>query len=228
MVLITFTQLANRLGITRPALSRFVRDGLPYEMQGRRKMFAERAVSAWLVEHGLADPGRSDAGAVAVTRAECAQHFGVSQRAVGYWLNEPDFPGRSGSPGRRDGHFPLDEIATWLDRRAASCGGRCTASPELQAELLQVKVMRARRQLAEDAQRLAPITDVQAVIASIVARSCEILDSLPARCRAGLAELLDQTPCDRVVARIRHDVPETQGILRDTLAGDRDAEGMFA
>ncbi len=51
------------------------------------------------------------------TRGELAAAFGVSARTVSIWLGAADFPGRSGNPFCRDGHFPDAEIREWLEDR---------------------------------------------------------------------------------------------------------------
>jgi DNA-binding transcriptional MerR regulator len=48
--------------------------------------------------------------------AEVATALGVRERTVHTWIRE-GMPGRPGLPGRREGHFPLDEIEAWAATR---------------------------------------------------------------------------------------------------------------
>ena len=115
--MITFTELRGMLGITQPALSKLIRDGLPFEIEDGRKKFDEEIVARWLILHGYAEENREEppepAGLVCTTRKEAAEALGVSVRYLSEWLNEPGFPGHSGSPGRQDGYFPIAEIEAW-------------------------------------------------------------------------------------------------------------------
>ena len=62
-------------------------------------------------------PETIDTQPIAVVRREVAECFGVHLTTIVRWSQEPDFPGRVGSRGRRDGCFPLRDIGVWLDRR---------------------------------------------------------------------------------------------------------------
>ena len=117
--MLTFSELAEQLGLTRPALSALVRDGLPYTADKRRKLFDGDEVAAWLVANGHAERS-PPAPTVAVTREEAAQLLGVHLRTLAGWLRHGDFPGRAGDRGARNGYFPIEEIEAW---RARTIGG---------------------------------------------------------------------------------------------------------
>lgn len=51
------------------------------------------------------------------TRGAAAKHFGVHSRTVAEWLTDPTFPGKAGTRGKQDGHFPIDAIGEWLRLR---------------------------------------------------------------------------------------------------------------
>lgn len=139
----TGKQLIAALGITRAQLNAWIDEGLPWTGNTARRQFDADQVAAWLVAQGYAEPAEPAAPAVgssqqaagggrqagqttqpaeisqqpiARTRNEVAQHFGVADRTVAVWITQ-GMPGIVGTPGRRDGYFPLDEIALWRAER---------------------------------------------------------------------------------------------------------------
>lgn len=147
--MLTSQQLCKKLGITKQRLDRWRREGLPSEMQGRRRMFDPAAVAEWIQQSGKAkrehqeSAGEAGARTVATTKSEAAQALGVSLRTLGDWLNDPSFPGKAGAPGRQDGYFPLAEIAAWRISKFGADGrsrGDAGDLSELRARKLQLEI----------------------------------------------------------------------------------------
>ena len=139
--------LCKALSIDRKQLAAWIKAGLPCTGSSRRREFDEDAVAEWLIAQGYAEeqPPAADPteGPIVHTIAEVARHFGKSLRTVHTWIAE-GMPGRSGSPGRQDGHFPLLEIDRWLDGRKAD-----TSNPEDSKHQAQGRLARARAAIAE-------------------------------------------------------------------------------
>ena len=125
--MISFSELAAKLGVTRPTITGWVRQGLPWHGNERRKQFEPQEVRDWLLHAGIASTQPVEAAIdnqpIARNRHEVANHFGVSMRTVADWLTDPSFPGRSGKPGRRDGFFPLTDIAAWWNAKRGNTPG---------------------------------------------------------------------------------------------------------
>ena len=73
----------------------------------------------------------------------------------------PDFPGRPGSPGRRDGHFPVEEIRVWM------AGIRSAVEEVDDAELAainkRVRLLELEEKEAAASLRLQKLADVDDV-----------------------------------------------------------------
>ena len=66
--MLTFTQLREQLGLSQPALTKLIRDGLPHTLDGRTKLFDDQAVARWLLETGRATvEGQEDRSKIART-----------------------------------------------------------------------------------------------------------------------------------------------------------------
>jgi len=218
--MISFTSLRKQLGITQPALTRLIADGMPHDMDGRRKLFDERAVAKWLVETGKAtiDDNETVSGPVARTRREVADYFGVNLRTVAEWCSDARFPGQPGNRGRRDGHFPLDAISEWIAARDALRRGGPrveTTGHQLRDEMLEIKIQRERRRLEEDRGRLAPIDEMAARVARQINTAKQILDSLPEKAARALPDNLPRDTRTAVVKRIRREVIEVERVGND-------------
>lgn len=221
MTYLTSTALRTQLGITQPALTRLIHEGLPYVAKGRTKMFDARAVTKWLLDTGRATlEGQPDPAKIARTRRECADYFGVSTRCVSKWLEDPTFPGRSGTRGMRDGHFPLPAIIDWMQARDAT-GPR--------SELLKARIRRmdvqnaiAQHKLAERKSSLAPRDELVQAVRALMRQAVPILDQL-------MCDLLADAPADLSAADrrslrsvLRGRITEAKKILGEAVAGDGD------
>jgi phage terminase Nu1 subunit (DNA packaging protein) len=163
---VTGTELCQALGIRRRQLTAWVEDGLPWTGTPRRRSFDPDEVSVWLVAAGHADPVQDPAlpaeQIVLRTRDEVATHFGVSTRSVATWIRE-GMPGLPGSPGRREGYFPVEEIEDWLRSRKIM-PGESAADPRaledarvkrVRADIMELELAEKRGQLinSEEAAR---------------------------------------------------------------------------
>ena len=229
--MLTFTELREQLGLTQPALTKLIHDGLPHTLDGRVKSFDGPAVAQWLVQTGRATvEGQEDASRIARTRRECADHFGVHLRTVAEWLGDPTFPGKSGTRGLRDGCFPLEEIAEWIARRdAVRDGGPQTDASELRDQLLAAKIrregIRTQRDelsLEEEQGRLATIESMAELVTRQINVAKVLLEALPDEAAKALPETLEPRVRAEVVRRWRERIYEAERILSETLAGDAD------
>jgi len=228
--MISFTELRHQLGITQPALSRLVAAGLPHANNGKRKEFDAHTVARWLLDTGRAIPADSPdvdgpACAIARTRREVADHFGVNLRTVAEWIDDTTFPGRSGNRGRRDGYFPLDEIAEWIAVRDSlrRGGPRVDLSGhDLRDEMLSLKIQRERRRLEQEEGELAPIADMIGLVARQISTAKQILDSLPEKAARALPESLPRKTRAAITERIRREIVAIEELLSEAMEGDTD------
>lgn len=155
--MIGYDQLAKKLKVSRAKIRGWILEGLPHETKGRKKLFDEARVYDWLIDAGYAsDPKADNAGPVLNTRAECARHFGVTDRTVSTWQQDPQFPGEAGTPGKRDGNFPVKKIEAWL-------GNRKTVTGELDSINAQLKRERLRSLKLDNDEREGELVDLESV-----------------------------------------------------------------
>lgn len=231
--MLTFTELREQLGITQRALSQMVRDGMPHTLDGRRKVFDERAVAQWLLDTGRAVLEEEDARPkIARTRRECADHFSVHLRTVADWLEDPTFPGRSGTRGLRDGYFPLDEIAEWIaDRDAVRAGGpRVDVSDHREALLVartERETIRAqidRLSLEKESGRLASLDAIAELVTRQIHTAKKLLDGLPDKAARELPPDLPAKVRSAIVRRWREGIYEVEQTLSEMLADEDESE----
>lgn len=163
----TTRELCDALGISSRQLTAWRKRGLPATKTGRGYRYDAAAVRRWLIDQGLAKPQ-----AIATTRADVAEHFGVHERTVAGWIAA----GAPGSPGRYD----LDAIAAWRDARRGKGDDPELAGPasagleryrQARAAIAELELARLRRQLV-------PREEVHAVldqVATTLRRAGEIL-----------------------------------------------------
>lgn len=116
---VLFRQLCDRLQIAPPRLRELLSQGCPHRVWGHRRVFCPVAVAMWLHAKGIPRI-REPSVAVATTAAQAAAEFAVSLRTFSRWCRRPGFPGRCGQRGRRNGHFPIQEITRWLSKTTAT------------------------------------------------------------------------------------------------------------
>ena len=208
-MLLTFTQLRERLGVSAPTLTGWVKRGLPFTLEKRSKRFDGGQVRDWLIDHGVAKEesrapdqvgGESpEPEKIATTRGETAAHFGVSVRTIADWQRDEGFPGRPGSPGRQDGYYPLGKIETWLRDREALLGSLDSNAPSAAGgagsrnAFWHVKAQRAQLELERELGTILDVEETAAFLERLVATARAMLESLP----------------DKVVALLPPDVPDS-------------------
>lgn len=225
--MLSFTAVREQLDISQPVLTRLIRDGLPYTLNGRVKQFDEQAVARWLVDTGRAtvDEPAERISSVAVTRAECGRHFGVSVRAVAEWLLEDDFPGRAGRPGRQNGYFPLDEIEAWLrDRDATRDGGPESAvlPSQLRSKLLAVKIRREERRDSIEAGDLAPLSITIELVGRTIHIAKRLLETIPDEAAKMLPSTMPSDTKIAIIQQWRRRVYEVEDAIAEAILGDVD------
>jgi phage terminase Nu1 subunit (DNA packaging protein) len=187
--LLTRKQLLAALpGTDAKRLAKWIKSGLPVRGKGAKERFDPEAVERWLIENDQAKPASAPAptGRVCTTRAAAAAELGVDIRTLAEWLNDPTFPGKAGSPGRSDGHFPLDEIRTWRSAKFENAPGGNDELGRLRILQLQTKVEREQLELARELGRIVDVEDVRNLLEAGVATAKSILDQLPEQVLANL------------------------------------------
>jgi DNA-binding transcriptional MerR regulator len=187
--MLTFRQLHQELGIPQRLLRQLVDEGLPCEApaEGGGRLFDRATVDRWLIEHGYAEvegpgAGQCGGGQVVQTLHDLAQALDMKGkdpiRQISRWILEPGFPGRSGSAGRRDGYFPVDQIRLWL---AARNGGGNSHNEELAELKIERERLRLEREIRDEmlaAGRLADVDEVAQHNARCVANAKAVLEPM--------------------------------------------------
>lgn len=208
--MIGFTELCNRLGVSRSRLTKWVKEGLPHEVHKRKKQFQPDSVREWLVENGHASPPSPPPAAVH-TRNDCAQHFNVAVRTVAEWQTKVDFPGRAGSPGKRDGFYPLEEIAAW---RAKTFGDE-TAGDNARDRLASIKASIAEIDLKERLGEVVEAADVERFMARTIAAVRSVIDQIPSELAAELPTSCDDATKAKFLLRAKEVINEAYSTLAD-------------
>lgn len=219
--MLTFTQLREQLGLSQPALTKLINDGLPHTLDGRVKVFEGGEVARWLVDTGRAIKAVADGdnavSKIARTRRECADHFGVHLRTVADWLEDSSFPGRSGTRGHRDGHFPLEEIDKWLrSRDAVRSGGPDVANAR--DELYALRLERGRYEFEQYKQNLVTLDAVKSENEKLINTAKKILESMPEKAAAAIPEDMPADVRANLIERWRDCVYEIERTLSEAIA----------
>lgn len=207
------------LGMTQPALTKMVNAGMPHTVENGRKLFDEELVAAWLVMKGHAEEVREEPaepiGLICTTRKEAAAALGVSVRYFSEWLNEPGFPGQSGSPGRQDGYFPIAEIEAWRASRPAAIAASQDPVKEIRAKLLTLEYERELKALIRaDMYESFVVRTLAAFKAQLETFDEEIVAKLPPE--------LDEKTCRNIQETIAALVKKTLTTLAELVEGDQD------
>jgi hypothetical protein len=189
-------ELKAELKITEPQLRAWMRDGMP-AISTKPRRFDEAAVHAWLLKTGKIEP-EPQPEQVVTTRAELAQVLGVNTRTVAEWLNDPDFPGQAGQPGRANGYFPVEKIRAWMAARPQYED----ESSELNSALKRERLEKLRLENAETAGRLIDRAAVEGWVARKAALARQRLATLEPIVMGSLPPEIDA----RVKAQLAVDV----------------------
>jgi hypothetical protein len=224
--MLTAQKLRQKLGLSAKRLARLIKQGLPCKGKGSKRTFNPADVATWLRERGLA---RSTAAAVAeqivATIPEAALLLEVAPRTLAQWLTDPTFPGKAGTPGRRDGYFPISQIRQWhLATHGATARGSQTDAEAATAKRLkaQIECDRAQVELEKELLTIGDVEQWEALARRVIAAAKGQLDELPdrvaARLPGKLAPEIKQT-IRRVIAQSTADALNT---LAELVAGDTD------
>lgn len=227
--MLSFAALANRLGLSRPQLTALVRDGLPHVASGKQKLFDPDAVAAWLIEHGKAtrdEPPPAPSGSdqrIAVTRGEAAQALGVSLRTLADWLLDPSFPGRAGPPGRRDGYFPLEEIADWWAKKNAAVAGPGAVGGESPRErLVRLRADQEEIELAKARGQVLPVVEIERLLRRTIATTKAVLSPLADELLVDLPVGVPAEAREQLRQRVSARLNEAFANIAKVLSGDEE------
>ena len=169
--------LCGQLSITRDRLEELIADGLPYtnghnsrrtKFHWDKSWFVDDRVAEWLIEHGMIAKPRL------VNRlSDVANHFGISERALGYWRTK-------GAPLSSDvGYYDLDALEHWvaanINVRDSTEGSRA----DHETELARIRAERAQLELDEKRFRLLPAELVGRVTTRAITEAKALLEQLP-------------------------------------------------
>ena len=164
------------------------------------------------------------------TYAELAQALGMTgsnpTRIISRWATEPDWPGRPATPGKRDGHLPLEKIRQWRAERERS-NGRHDSDEELSAarrRLALLKLEREERDALLAAGRLADVDEIAAFNAQCVANAKAILDPIPDVVVRQLPKRTNAQTRRQVHADVTAVLDDAYMEIARILAGDDDVE----
>ena len=135
----------------------------------------------------------ADEPKIAKTWSELARELGMSgkdpERILQRLGTRPDFPGKPGRPGKRDGHFPVEDIRAWLATIRTTVDQ--VDDEEITAVTRRVKLLELEEKEAAAALRLQKLADVDEIgqycvqlvnnaKAILAALEDEVVGSLPA------------------------------------------------
>lgn len=201
-------ELKAELAISEPQLRDWIREGMP-TISRKPRRFNEAAVHKWLLETGKLEP-EPIPEQIATTRAELALLLNVNTRTVAEWLNDPDFPGHAGQPGRANGYFPVDKIRAWMAARPQYED----ESSELNSALKRERLEKLRLENAETAGRLIDREAVGNWVARKAALATQALATLEPVVMGAMPADMDQ----RVKAQLVSDVRGIIDRMRSELA----------
>jgi len=211
-------QLKTDLGITEPQLRKWVAEGLPVaELKPRR--FDEAAVTEWLRSTGKVEP-EPEPEQIVTTRAELANLLGVNTRTVAEWLNDPDFPGTAGQPGRANGYFPVGKIREWMSARPQYED----ESSELNSALKRERLEKLRLENSETAGRLIDRAAVEGWVARKAALARQKLATLEPIVMQSLPTDIDSRVRAQLATDLRGIIDQMLTILARTYSDDSDGE----
>ena len=183
--------LRKKLGLTPAKLAGLVKQGLPCKGKGSKRQFDPAKVAAWLRERGLARQVAVPPGAeqFVTTIAEAAQLLEVAPRTFAGWLTDPTFPGKAGTPGRRDGYFPIAAIRAWhLATHGVSAKSAASDEVAAAAKRMRAQIQNDREQVAleKDLGTIGDTEEMAAFCRRVAANAKALLDELADRVNARL------------------------------------------
>jgi len=208
---ITSKELANALGTTPQRVGWWIRKGMPYVSRNGVYQFDPDAVEAWLTANGvIAEQAGRVEQTIARNRADVARHFGVNEHTVSVWQRRDGFPGRPATPGKHDGHYPIQEIDEWLqtirrnDPAQRECGTHDDTVKSERARLLGIQCEERELRLRQKRDELIGVEVVTAFMSRVINQAAAVIDEIP----------------DRVLSHIPQEVQAAaRRAIRDDLVG---------
>lgn len=236
----TFSELAQRLGINNSRLTWLIKQGLPWTADGRRKAFDPQAVDEWLLEHGYAAVEEPETDSplvpeptIARTYAELANALAMqaknAERILQRYAVTPGFPGKPGTPGKRDGWFPVEEIRAWIAARQPGGGLVAGGDDELATIRKRIAKLQLEREELDLLKRLGRLADVEDVVRfsrQCVANAKSVLEPLADELLDVLPRSIDGDVRKRIHQRAQRLVDQAWDNLAQMVAGDEESNGL--
>jgi phage terminase Nu1 subunit (DNA packaging protein) len=204
------SELLEKLDASPKALQGWIKEGLPHTGKGKSRRFDPDQVIQWLLANGKIVQKQR----VAVTLAEAAQEIGVNKRTFAEWCKDPSFPGRPGTPGRRDGYFPLGDIEKWRAERFSDGSAMGTDDlSHLRASLLQVKLNREELEFLRESGAIIDAEAVEELLTSTIATAKSVLSQLADRIDSNLPNSLPPATKADIRAVVERQIQEAYDCL---------------
>ncbi len=225
---ITTVELASLLDVTPQRVAAWVKQGMPVESRNGRVKFRASAVERWLLARGLIVERSADApGTIARTRAEAARALRVHCQTITDWANGYEgFPGRAGTPGKRDGYYPIAEIEAWrksLEGPQRVGVGMGTLDVE-RARLLTVQCQERELRLKQRQQQLIEVAVVEAFLRRTVAQAGSLLDEVPDRIMASLPGEMGENARQAIRSDVAGVIRDVRLLIGELVSGDADEQ----
>lgn len=137
-------------------------------------------------------------GQIARTRPELAKALGLKskdpQRQISRWEQQDGFPGRAGKAGRQDGHYPVDEIAAWIDANTGQAIPD-TEDADVVAAKRRVALLEWERKELDALEKLGQLADVDELgqfLAIVTGNTKAIIGALPEKLLESLPASLSE------------------------------------
>jgi len=225
---ISTVELAQSLDVTPQRVAAWIKQGMPVESRNGTCKFRAWAVERWLLKRGLiTERVEQTGGRICRTRAEAARMLGVHQQTITDWANGyADFPGRAGTPGKRDGYYPIDEIETW---REGACGpGRIGGGSGVldveRGRLLNLQCEERELRLQQKRAALVPVQEVTDFLRRTVAQAASMLDELPDRILASLPADVGGESRRAIRSDVAGVVRDVRIVIGELVSGDADEQ----
>jgi len=232
----TSDDLVERLGVDKRQLAKWVKAGMPHSGRTRDRTFDLDAVETWLIANGhavLDDAATSDHPVVsdqpqkiARTRAELARELGLGidgERTVSKWLKLPGFPGKSGTPGKEDGYFPVEEIREFLavygGRRGASFDDEISRDKRI---LLGLEIRKAQLDARKELGEILEFAEVARFYEQCVTNCKAVLGQIPDDLLAVMPAELPELVRSQVHRQVQRRIDEALIEIAQLLEGDTD------
>lgn len=254
--------MRRALNATDADLRRWRDAGCPCRQKGNGYLYPAHDLAEWLQEQGLVELDLEEdrdvasepidldpqGGPVYTTRAEAARAFGITTQGLQAWLDDPLFPGISGSRGIASANFPAIPIARWMlrnGRRGTIPDGLLT-DEQIQAELVKRDAIRAakgekRRPESQDRlvslradrvelelQRLqgtmVDAEEVKLFFERTCANAKAVLRGLKAKVLSSMPPTLPEDITRRVASACDDVIVDTCDVMAELIEGDKDLE----